>query len=102
MAFSNPFDDPQGAFYILRNAQGQFSLWPQQCLLPAGWDIVCQPQSQASCQQWLEAHWRTLTPANFTQLHNEPAFTFGRRTARHLDGRKTVGFTLRLERGALR
>lgn len=26
MAFSNPFDDPQGAFYILRNAQGQFSL----------------------------------------------------------------------------
>lgn len=21
MAFSNPFDDPQGAFYILRNAQ---------------------------------------------------------------------------------
>ncbi|HHV9075057.1 TPA: MbtH family protein, partial [Shigella flexneri] len=19
-------------------------------------------------QQWLEAHWRTLTPANFTQL----------------------------------
>ncbi|MGS6556706.1 enterobactin biosynthesis protein YbdZ, partial [Escherichia coli] len=23
MAFSNPFDDPQGAFYILRNAQGQ-------------------------------------------------------------------------------
>ena len=51
MAFSNPFDDPQGAFYILRNAQGQFSLWPQQCVLPAGWDIVCQPQSQASCQQ---------------------------------------------------
>ncbi len=40
MAFSNPFDDPQGAFYILRNAQGQFSLWPQQCVLPAGWDIV--------------------------------------------------------------
>lgn len=87
----------RGAFYILRNAQGQFSLWPQQCLLPAGWDVVCQPQSQASCQQWLEAHWRTLTPANFTQLqgHNEPAFTFGRRTARHLDGRKTVRFTLR-------
>ena len=39
MAFSNPFDDPQGAFYILRNAQGQFSLWPQQCVLPAGWDL---------------------------------------------------------------
>lgn len=26
MAFSNPFDDPQGAFYILRNAQGHQSV----------------------------------------------------------------------------
>ena len=48
MAFSNPFDDPQGAFYILRNAQGQFSLWPQQCVLPAGWDIVCQRRPASS------------------------------------------------------
>ena len=45
MAFSNPFDDPQGAFYILRNAQGQFSLWPQQCALPAGRGVVCQAPS---------------------------------------------------------
>ncbi|MDQ9213480.1 MbtH family protein [Escherichia marmotae] len=67
MAFSNPFDAPQGAFYVLRNAQGQFSLWPQPCALPAGWDVVCEPQSQQACQQWLEANWHTLTPANFTQ-----------------------------------
>jgi uncharacterized protein YbdZ (MbtH family) len=28
MQFSNPFDNPQGQFYILRNGQQQFSLWP--------------------------------------------------------------------------
>ncbi|EEJ3719702.1 MbtH family NRPS accessory protein, partial [Salmonella enterica subsp. enterica serovar Braenderup] len=28
MEFSNPFDNPQGQFYILQNAQRQFSLWP--------------------------------------------------------------------------
>lgn len=54
MAFSNPFDDPQGVFYILRNAQEQFSLWPQQCALPAGWDIVCQPQSQSPASSGLK------------------------------------------------
>ena len=27
MQFSNPFDNPQGQFYILRNDQQQYSLW---------------------------------------------------------------------------
>lgn len=31
MEFSNPFDNPQGQFYILQNAQRQFSLWPAAC-----------------------------------------------------------------------
>lgn len=34
MEFSNPFDNPQGQFYILQNAQRQFSLWPAACALP--------------------------------------------------------------------
>lgn len=66
MAFSNPFDDPLGAFYILRNTQGQFSLWPQHCALPAGWQMVCEPQPQDACQQWLATNWHTLTPTHFT------------------------------------
>ncbi len=39
-----------------------------------------QPQSQESCQQWLEAHWRTLNRriSPSCRRHNEPAFTFGR------------------------
>ncbi|ABV13685.1 TPA: MbtH family protein [Citrobacter koseri] len=65
MEFSNPFDNPQGQFYILQNPQRQFSLWPQLCSLPAGWQVVCEPQSQALCQQWLDAHWTTLTPAHY-------------------------------------
>ncbi len=35
MQFSNPFDNPQGQFYILRNDQQQYSLWPAHCDLPA-------------------------------------------------------------------
>ncbi|HDP1357646.1 TPA: MbtH family protein, partial [Klebsiella pneumoniae] len=34
MQFSNPFDNPQGQFYILRNDQQQYSLWPAHCDLP--------------------------------------------------------------------
>jgi uncharacterized protein YbdZ (MbtH family) len=38
MQFSNPFDNPQGQFYILRNDQQQYSLWPRTRLL-AGWTV---------------------------------------------------------------
>lgn len=72
MEFSNPFDNPQGQFYILQNPQRQFSLWPQQCSLPAGWQIVCEPQSQEACQQWLETNWTTLTTANYVDVQEAP------------------------------
>ena len=68
MEFSNPFDDPQGLFTIVQNAQDQYSLWPQQCALPDGWHVVCEAQSQEACQQWLAAHWQTLIPAHFAQV----------------------------------
>ncbi|MTH44842.1 MbtH family protein [Intestinirhabdus alba] len=66
MEISNPFDNPQGHFYILRNPRGQFSLWPQPCALPAGWQVVCEPQPQEACREWLDARWTTLNPASFT------------------------------------
>lgn len=62
MQFSNPFDNPQGQFYILRNDQQQYSLWPGHCALPAGWTVVCPPQSVEACNAWLAANWPTLTP----------------------------------------
>lgn len=65
MEFSNPFDNPQGQFAILRNDQGQYSLWPQQCELPAGWRVVCEPLPQDACQQWLAENWQTLVPSHF-------------------------------------
>ena len=53
MQFSNPFDNPQGQFYILRNAQGQYSLWPHHCALPTGWTVECPPQSLEACNAGL-------------------------------------------------
>lgn len=69
MEFSNPFDDPQGLFAIVQNSQQQYSLWPQQCTLPDGWRVVCEPQSPEACQQWLAAHWSTLIPTHFAQVN---------------------------------
>lgn len=67
MEFTNPFDNPQGQFYILQNNQQQYSLWPAQCVLPDGWRVLCEPQPQDACNVWLDAHWQTLTPAHYAQ-----------------------------------
>ncbi|HEY2452706.1 MAG TPA: MbtH family NRPS accessory protein [Scandinavium sp.] len=71
MQISNPFDDAQGQFYILQNAQRQYSLWPQQCALPAGWTIVCEPQNAEVCNAWLAARWTTLNPAHFAGVRHD-------------------------------
>lgn len=67
MEFSNPFDNPQGQFYILQNSRQQFSLWPQACALPQGWRVICKPQPQEACHAWLADHWQALTPAHHAQ-----------------------------------
>ncbi|AFJ46485.1 MbtH family protein [Shimwellia blattae] len=66
MEYSNPFDDPNGQFYILMNTSGEYSLWPDYCPLPAGWNKVCEPQPQALCVSWLAGHWQALTPQTWS------------------------------------
>ena len=67
MEFSNPFDAPQARFFILENALRQFSLWPEHCALPDGWQVACAPASNEECHRWLFEHWRQLQPATFAQ-----------------------------------
>ncbi len=89
MAFSNPFDDRRERFTYCAMRRGN-SVCGRNMRLTGRLGHCVSAAVTGVLPQWLEAHWRTLTPTNFTQLqgHNEPAFTFGRRTARHLDGRK--------------
>lgn len=65
MEYGNPFDAPQGRFYILENAARQFSLWPEHCLLPVGWQVVCEPELPEVCNRWLNERWTTLQPIAF-------------------------------------
>lgn len=65
MEYSNPFDAPQGRFFILENAAKQFSLWPENCALPEGWQVVCEPALPEVCHTWLKDNWTNLQPTSF-------------------------------------
>lgn len=60
---TNPFDDERHQFFALRNAAGQYSLWPTFSAVPEGWTIMFGPDTRSSCLDHIEQHWTDLRPA---------------------------------------
>lgn len=59
---TNPFDDESGAFYVLRNAEEQHSLWPTFADVPEGWVVAFGESSRADCLAFVEENWTDLRP----------------------------------------
>ncbi|KJK58370.1 MbtH family protein [Saccharothrix sp. ST-888] len=60
---TNPFDVPGGAFSVLVNADGQFSLWPATVEVPAGWTVAHGPADRATSLDYVNEHWTDLRPS---------------------------------------
>jgi MbtH protein len=60
---TNPFDDPDALYRVLRNAEGQYSLWPSFAEVPPGWDMVLADRPRPECVAYVEEHWTDLRPA---------------------------------------
>lgn len=63
----NPFDDPDGVFLVLVNAEEQRSLWPEFAPVPAGWTIEHGPAGRAECLDHIERHWTDLRPRSLRE-----------------------------------
>lgn len=61
---TNPFEDPQGRFFVLVNDEQQHSLWPTFAEVPAGWTKVFGEDSRDACLAYVEQHWTDLRPAS--------------------------------------
>ncbi|WP_026414929.1 MbtH family protein [Actinomadura oligospora] len=59
---TNPFDDPEGTFLVLRNDEGQYSLWPSFAEVPAGWTIAKAADGRAACVEFIETNWTDMRP----------------------------------------
>ncbi|MEU7137798.1 MbtH family protein [Streptomyces sp. NPDC046261] len=59
---SNPFDDPDGRFYVLVNDEGQHSLWPSFVQVPDGWRIALEETSRQACVDYIEENWVDMRP----------------------------------------
>jgi uncharacterized protein YbdZ (MbtH family) len=61
---TNPFEDENGTFLVLVNAENQHSLWPSIVDVPAGWRTVHGEDTRAACLEYVETHWTDLRPAS--------------------------------------
>lgn len=61
---TNPFEDENGTFLVLVNAENQHSLWPSTVDVPAGWTKVHGEDTRAACLEYVEQHWTDLRPAS--------------------------------------
>lgn len=64
---SNPFDDKEGVFLVLVNAEGQHSLWPQFAAIPAGWNSVFGPETREHCLDYVEKNWTDMRPRSLIE-----------------------------------
>lgn len=64
---TNPFDDADGRFHVLVNAENQHSLWPAFAEIPAGWTSVLGPEPKDGCLAYVEENWTDLRPASLIE-----------------------------------
>ncbi|MFG1710758.1 MbtH family protein [Nonomuraea sp. M3C6] len=67
---TNPFDDADGRFLVLVNAENQYSLWPSFAEVPVGWTIVFSENTRAACLDYIERHWTDLRPRSLAKTMN--------------------------------
>lgn len=59
---ANPFEQADGSFLVLRNDEGQYSLWPAFAAVPEGWSRVLGPVSREESIEYINLHWIDMRP----------------------------------------
>jgi MbtH protein len=59
---TNPFEDQDGTYLVLVNAERQHSLWPAAIDVPAGWTIAFGPDARQACLDHVDANWTDMRP----------------------------------------
>jgi len=69
---SNPFEDPDGTYLVLVNAENQHSLWPDFADAPPGWTVAFGPAPRPTCVEYISVNWTDLRPASLAAQMGQP------------------------------
>jgi MbtH protein len=66
-SMASPFEYENGAYLVLRNQEGQYSLWPSFAQIPDGWTEQFGPENKQSCLAFVETHWTDMRPLSLVE-----------------------------------
>lgn len=58
------FDDDQATFEVVVNHEEQYSIWPADREVPAGWRTVGKQGKKAECLSYINEVWTDMRPAS--------------------------------------
>lgn len=61
------FDDSDREFIVVRNHEDQYSIWPGDRELPAGWTATGTRGPKAECLAAIEAEWTDMRPLSLRE-----------------------------------
>jgi MbtH protein len=64
---TNPFEDPDGSYLVLVNAENQHSLWPAFAEVPAGWTVALAETDRQSALDYVERNWTDMRPRSLVE-----------------------------------
>lgn len=56
------FDDEDRDFHVVMNHEEQYSVWPSDRDIPAGWNAVGTSGSKAECLAYIDRAWSDMRP----------------------------------------
>ncbi len=68
---TNPFEDPDGTYLVLVNAENQHCLWPASADVPAGWTVAFGPSGRQACLDHVEANWTDMRPKSLADAMDD-------------------------------
>lgn len=67
------FDNEDGEFFVVVNDEEQYSIWPSDREIPAGWSAVGDAARRADCLAWIEQHWTDMRPKSLREAMEKEA-----------------------------
>jgi MbtH protein len=61
------FDNEDGEFFVVANDEEQYSIWPSDRDIPAGWHAVGVAAKRADCLDWIERNWTDMRPKSLRE-----------------------------------
>lgn len=66
-------DSEKTEFIVVKNEQGQFSIWPSYRAIPAGWQSQNIQGKKSDCLAYIQDHWVDMRPRSLRSALSDKA-----------------------------